>query len=146
LQNSVWRQKNKWRSKNKHHKLHRLPGPSVVFKISKTFQETQKKYESNEQLKRRLSEFLLFKKNTPTAQFGAKDKPLTNAGHFNGMMHAGLTFDLSIFYTIEGSNPKTIKLYGIYSHDEAGTGTPPNIKRQQSLSSRFKQQVFEKEK
>jgi mRNA-degrading endonuclease YafQ of YafQ-DinJ toxin-antitoxin module len=85
---------------------------------------------------------VLAKKQNPVQQVGGKDKPLSNAGQFDGMMHCGLTFDVSVFYRIEGSNPKVLKLYGLFSHDESGTGSPASIKRQKSLASKFNQQTF----
>lgn len=104
--------------------------------------ESAKKYANNEQVQKKLKEFLQFKIANPTQQFGGKDKPMSNKGHFEGMMHCGLTFDVSVFYRISGSNPRIISIYGLFSHDESGTGQPPNIKRQKSLASRFNQQVF----
>lgn len=52
------------------------------------------------------------------------------------MGHAGLTRDISIFYTVQGK-PPTFKLYGIFSHRETGTGTPPNLKKQRTISKQL---------
>ena len=55
---------------------------------------------------------------------------------------AHLTQDISVFYTIEGRNPTVIKLFGVFSHADSGTGTPSNIKRQQAVGKQMKNQVF----
>lgn len=98
--------------------------------------------QTTSRFKKRLKEFLDFKMENPTQQFGGKDRPLLNAGPFEGMMHCGMTQDVSVFYRVSGSNPKIIKIYGLFSHAESGTGQPGNIKRQKNLASRFNQQNF----
>lgn len=84
-----------------------------------------------------LKEFLAFKRAHPLLPFGAKDRPFKHEP-LKGIYHAGLTFDASILYTIEGSNPNIITLYGVFSHDEIGTGQPRNPNRQKQLFKRIK--------
>jgi hypothetical protein len=79
-------------------------------------------------------------------KFGSKDYKLGN--HFDkgvpGLLHAGLTHDKSIFYTISGSgDTRHIHLYGIYGHDEAGIRQPGNINKQKSLAKKLSNQDFE---
>jgi len=91
----------------------------------------------------RLKTFIDFKKQNPIAQFGKGDTMLgVPASPYGGLnlRHAHLTRDLSIVYTIEGKNPTIIKLFGIFGHDDLGTGTPMKMKNMQSMSSKFQNQ------
>lgn len=100
----------------------------------------------NTRVLRKLKEFIDFKRQNPLELFGGSDRPYT--GEFLKravpnlvMRHAHLTHDDSILYTIEGVDVKTIKLYGVFSHDDSGTGQPPNINRQQSLANKLSNQT-----
>ena len=97
-------------------------------------------------VKEAMKAFIAQKKTDPLSKFGSKDYPLGN--HFDkevpGILHAGLTHDKSVFYRLSGSgDTRHIHLYGIYGHDEAGFGQPPNIKKQKSLSKKLGNQEFE---
>jgi hypothetical protein len=50
---------------------------------------------------------------------------------------AHLSSDMSIVYELSGRNPTTIKLYGVFTHAQLGTGQPPNIKIQQNMAKRL---------
>jgi hypothetical protein len=54
--------------------------------------------------------------------------------------------DVSIVYKLEGKEPRKLKLYGFFSHEDLGTGQPPKQKIQQKTGKRLKTQVFEKRK
>jgi hypothetical protein len=56
-----------------------------------------------------------------------------------GIAHYHVTQDLSLVYRTEGN---TTYLFGIYSHADLGTGTPPKIKTQQSAATRFSNMSF----
>ena len=93
-----------------------------------------------------LTKFKKSKFADPLKDYGNKDYPLGN--HFEkqvpGILHAGLTHDKSVFYTLSGAgDTRHIHLYGIYGHDEAGIGQPPNIKKQNSLAKKLGNQEFE---
>ena len=81
---------------------------------------------------------------SPLEPFGPTDQPfsahgiLKHAVSGENMKHAHLTHDISILYTMQGQ-PPLIKLYGIFSHDELGTGQPPKIKDQKRVISRLSQ-------
>jgi hypothetical protein len=47
---------------------------------------------------------------------------------------------------LEGKEPRKLKLYGFFSHEDLGTGQPPKQKIQQKTGKRLKTQVFEKRK
>jgi|688.fasta_scaffold301902_3 hypothetical protein len=87
--------------------------------------------------------FMDVKRSDPNAQFGSSDKSFERDGKFGmaapGIRHAHITFDLSIVYRVEGRN---IYLYGFFTHDELGTGTPPNRAKQTSMASQFKNATF----
>ncbi len=110
-----------------------LPAPqaSVIVETCPLFDETFTRHiVDNDQLRRKLDEFIAFKKSNPLARFGSSDKGDTGVifdKEVPGIKHAHLTFDLSIWYTLSGSNPKVIRLYAIMSHDESGTGQPVKV-------------------
>lgn len=116
----------------------------VNFKKSKQFDLTFSKWsENNSSLKQKLVDFINTKSNNPIEKFGASDYPFSNTGSYSGLQHAHLTQDLSLVYSIAGSNPVDIFLYGIYSHAELGTSRPPNIKVQKSMGTKIKNMFFE---
>ena len=91
----------------------------------------------------RIQEFLSFKMANPGQPWG-KDTPFTAAGPLARALpklrHVHLTRDLSLFYTIGGRDPAVIRLYGVFSHADSGTGTPGNINRQRSLARQLDNQ------
>lgn len=87
--------------------------------------------------------WLKAKLNEPLKLIG-NDKPFSGGGHYAGLSHAHLGGDVSIVYKLEGKDPRKLKLFGFYSHDELGTGQPAKQKIQQKVSRRLTTQVFEK--
>lgn len=87
--------------------------------------------------------FMDVKRANPTQPFGSSDTPFTGGGKFQkavpGLRHAHLTQDLSVVYRVDGNN---IYLYGFFTHQELGTGTPGNIRRQDSMADRFSNVTF----
>ena len=83
------------------------------------------------------------KRNDPQQAFGANDKLFKTNGNFGsvipGLRHAHITGDLSIVYLITGD---IISLYGFFTHDELGTGQPPNMNRQRSSAAKFSHEKF----
>ncbi len=111
----------------------------ATFKKSKLFNKT---FEKQDKLtKSKFADFAKFKGENPLQQFGKSDYAFRNNGHFAGLWHAKLTFDKSIVYKHEAG---TIYLYGIFSHDDLGTGQPANISKQRSMGEKLRGQVFER--
>lgn len=116
----------------------------------KEFAKTLDNYSSQKELlKRKLIDFVRFKSTSPYngrgpdgSKFGSSDYLLGAEGKFRdipGIAHAHLTFNISIVYHIEGD---VLRLYGIYSHDDMGTGMPPNANRQQQKVDMWKRINF----
>lgn len=117
------------------------------FQVSPLFRETfAAKTQSNPALKSKVEQFLQVKGQDPTQQFGASDKPFRSGGIFANAVpkirHAHLTHDLSMVYTVEGGTDPVIRLYGIFSHDDMGTGQPQNLNRQRGVATKFAGQGF----
>lgn len=94
------------------------------------------------QVKEKVEEFMKFKAENPISKFGSKDGGFTNPAVFPGINHAHITRDVSIFYSVEGINPRKINMYGVFTHKQSGTGTPQNINIQKSLTKTMQNQVF----
>lgn len=103
---------------------HQPPTRLVRFMGSDTFRETLAKFAANAQVLQALRNFIDFKRQNPLQQAGGKDRPFVGNGPLGGYIHAGLTRDISIIYTVSGRDPHVIKLFGLYSHNDIGTGTP----------------------
>lgn len=108
---------------------------------------TISKYSNQKKLiVKRLKEFILHKLKYPTngsipgqfPGFGSNDKKFKTTGNFGretrGIAHAHLTHNISIVYLVDGDK---LNLYGVYTHDAIGTGNPPDINRQQQVSSQW---------
>jgi len=102
------------------------------------FDETlAKKSRQAPNVETKLQEFITAKQQNPIQSWGSKDKPFPADGPIGRMFpklrYAHLTSDIILFYTMEGRDPITFKLYGVFSHDDIGIGMPRNINRQKSL-------------
>jgi hypothetical protein len=119
----------------------------VKFQTGPLFDQTwRSRSENNASLKNKLSQFVQVKSQEPTASFGSSDKPFKSGGFFTNaipkLRHAHLTHDLSLVYALEGGADPVIRLYGVFSHDDLGTGNPPNKNRQRSMASQLAGQTF----
>ena len=119
----------------------------VKIRISPLFLTTaQEKFKAYSGLKEKFDTFIKTKEENPMAPFGSKDAMFSGEGNFTKavpkLRHAHLTHDVSIFYRLSGANPTLIDLFGIFSHDESGTGQPANIKKQKSLAKSLANQDF----
>lgn len=105
-----------------------------------------------ELLSRRLIDFMKLKTDSPHngaapdgKKFGDTDKRFRSGGKFtgkvDGISHAHLTHNISIVYLIRNDS---LYLYGIYTHDDIGTGTPSNINRQEQMAGRWSRTEFTK--
>lgn len=90
-------------------------------------------------IKDRLKEFIAQKMSNPTAKFGKDDKPFVDVIPAN---HAKLTSNISIVYTLSGSNPRELRLYGVFAHDDIGTGQPSNQRKQKNFAAKMNNQMF----
>lgn len=115
---------------------------AVIFKKSKLFDKTFKGYKNDKRIVEAFKEFIGAKEKNPEQRFGSKDYKF-KSGVLSEYYHAGLTFDVSIIYRTsrEGSD-YVFRLYGLFSHDESGTGTPPNTNRQRALLTKLDNQEF----
>ena len=119
----------------------------VKFQWCKLFQDTfTEKAKLNPELNKTFKEFLILKSQNPTQPYGSRDASFSGEGNFNKavpkLRHAHLMHDLNLCYTISGKDPTLIKLYGVFKHDEMGTGQPANIKRQKSVATAMANQTF----
>ena len=119
----------------------------ATFQVSPLFRETlASKTQSNTALRDKVEQFIRIKTQDPTQQFGSSDKPFRSGGIFSNAVpkirHAHLTHDLSMVYTVSGGDNPVIRLYGIFSHDDMGTGQPQNLNRQRGVASQFAGQSF----
>jgi hypothetical protein len=93
-----------------------------------------------------LGAFIQAKSENPNQPYRSSDKanpagtPLATA--IPKIKHAHLTHDVSVFYTMMGSNPNELRLYAVLSHDDSGSGQPPNPKKQKSLGAKMSNQTF----
>lgn len=120
---------------------------NVKIKQCPFFKETSAKHmPGNTAIQKSFENFIRTKVENPIASYGSSDKnnpagtPM--AREIPKIRHAHLTRDLSIFYTVSGSDPSELKLYAILSHDDAGTGQPVNFKKQKSIARKMANQEF----
>ena len=118
---------------------------AVTVKTCPLFWETYNKYKNNLKVVEAFNAFRKFKETNPIGKYGSTDYPFRNE-ILSGISHAHLTHNVSILYTVSGSNPHILKLIGFFSHDESGTGQPTSFKRQQQLRKRINQQIFNERK
>jgi addiction module RelE/StbE family toxin len=119
---------------------------SVVFRTCSLYDQTESNYiKANPKLKETILNFIEHKTANPLAPYGSKDYPFVGAGHFKGLLHAHLTHDLSIIYTVSGRDPHVISLYMIANHADLGTSKgQPNSKKQAQVGKKLGQQTFNK--
>ena len=110
-------------------------GQKVVFQRTDLFNETFKKYATNEAVQTRFQEFIKLKRENPMQPFGSVDERFRADGPLgqSGVTHCHLTHNVNLIYTKSGSNPMLIQLIWIGVHDELGTGMPKNPKKQKII-------------
>jgi len=112
---------------------------TITFKRSKLFNKTFEKIE--QQVKKKFADFIDWKTKNPTQPFGGSDYAFSNRSALAGYWHAHLTRDMSLVYRFENG---VFYLYGIFSHRDLGTGTPPNLQKQKQSGQKFDNQTFER--
>lgn len=110
---------------------------TATFKTCKLFTKTLSS--SDSRIQARFKEFAKWESQYPNEKFGSSDYPFAGSGKLAGFWHAKLSFDVSIIYRCEKN---IIYLYGVFTHDEAGTGQPANKNKQSSLRSKLDNQSF----
>lgn len=131
-----------WKGHDKHEKKQEiptdLPNTGLPIQYEKSYPKTL--FKKTQAVKNAAQAFADYKSKTPTGRWGKSDKPFESSSPLSGFKHAHLDFDISMVYKIDGGK---LKLYGLYSHDDLGTGTPGNINKQKSMGARFNNAVFE---
>lgn len=84
--------------------------------------------------------FLDAKTANPTEMWNASDKRASHS--LSSFYKAHLTHDDSIIYTYD-QQENVLRIYGIWSHDEMGTGQPPNYAKIVKFADRLSNQIFE---
>lgn len=102
------------------------------------------KVKSNRVLQNKLIEFLIKKTKDPLTPVG-NDRPLTSKGVYAsampGIWHAHLNLDISVWYVYVGGVKPAIRLYGLFTHDETGTGPTPKIQKQKTMATKMANQT-----
>jgi mRNA-degrading endonuclease YafQ of YafQ-DinJ toxin-antitoxin module len=120
------------------------PG-ETLFRRSDLYRRTKTlRVDPYDKIRRKFQEFMHAKRNDPRAPFGSSDKPFVSQGKFGtqipGLRHAHITHNISVVYRVVGNQ---LYLYGFFTHDDLGTGNPPNLKRQNTLAQTMSNQGFE---
>lgn len=120
----------------------------VQFQWCKLFKDTfSEKSKQTPDLLAIFNEFRKVKEQDPTKPFGSRDTSFISAGNLAQrvpkLRHAHLLHDLNLCYTVSDKDPTIIRLYGVFKHDELGTGQPANIKRQKNVATAMANQSFE---
>ena len=116
-------------------------GPNdVQVMVCPLFDNTFEKHRDS--IEQKLNAFIDHKRHNPLKPFGKVDYPFTGDGPLHGVHHAHLTRDISILYNLTGRDPRQLRLYGVFTHDESGTGRPGKINLQRQLKTRIDQQPF----
>lgn len=115
---------------------------AVRFLICPLFTETYAKH-NTPRIREAFANFLKVKSQNPLQPYGNGDRPSPVFKHeIPGILHSHLTHDISIWFTISGRDPHIIKLFGIFTHDESGTGNNPGTKVAQKLAKKMARQDF----
>jgi len=109
--------------------------PNVKVEVKPALKDTLRDNIRIPGLLQKYNTFVEHKKLMPTIPFGSSDKKFV--GTLSAYSHAHLTRDLSIIYSISGKNPTVLTLYGIWSHDDIGTGQPTNPKRMKQMDKKL---------
>ena len=111
---------------------------SAVMDPGPDFDETYLRY--HRLIGTRWPQWLAAKLENPLRSIG-KDEPFNPNSLLAGYMHAKLDDDISVVYKLVGSNPRMLKVYGFYSHEDIGT--MGKRRKQQMAARRWASQIFE---
>ena len=116
--------------------------PSVVFRTCELYDKTLAIRAREQGIGQKLIDFKNTKLENKMQPFGKTDRAFSNEGNFAGLRHAHITPDVSIVYRLHSNNPSYIDLYGLFTHDELGTGQPPHLRTQSSMGKKLAGQQF----
>jgi len=126
------------------------PNPAVVFSEGPLWMESVVSARKDTiNILQKIKEFMDYKSQNPLALFGGKDTPLAGVSgspyskYLPKARKAHLTPDISIIYELSGKNPTTIKLLGVFTHADLGTGMPANKKRSEQMAKRLAREDLE---
>ena len=96
-------------------------------------------------LVKKTSELLEKKRQDPHGKLSNDDYPLGTSGgfaSFPGLMHVPVSHNLRLWYAVvpvkKGKETEhQVRAFGVYTHDETGTGSPPNIALQKATALRM---------
>lgn len=120
-----------------------MASPSnVVFQTGKLWDESlTAAIKDSPNVIQKIEEFRRVKQENPLAPFGGSDSSFSSSGLFKQALpkarKAHLTQDISIIYELSGKNPTVIKLYGVFTHANLGTGQPANKKIQKNMAKKL---------
>lgn len=113
-----------------------------IYKDPRRFSRSLKeKSKGNKLVLKKVEEFITEKINSPKQSLSVGDTPLTG-GHLKDsrLWHYDIGKSLRLYYrTDETPNEIQIKFYGVFTHEETGTGTPPNQQKQKSFAQSVEQ-------
>lgn len=112
--------------------------PSIVVDLGPDFNETYQRYQHI--VGARWPQWLAAKMDSPLRSIG-KDTQFVSGSPLAGYMHAKLDDDISVVYRLQGINPRRLKIYGFYSHEDLGS--MGKTRKKQAMRDRFSRQVFE---
>jgi addiction module RelE/StbE family toxin len=83
-----------------------------------------------------LTDFLKFKKTNPKQPYNTNDDALKGGELKNvGLRHFDIGREYRLYYrVVEDSDSIKVILYGVFTHEETGTGRPPNQNKQKSFA------------
>jgi hypothetical protein len=113
--------------------------PDTIVDRGPEFSQTLKRYPS---IADRFDSWIKAKMASPLSLIGY-DKPFVPKSPYAGLMHAHMDDDVSVVYRLVGRDPRHIKVYGFYSHEDLGTNKASKPRIQQNVSRRLLSQVFE---
>lgn len=124
--------------------------PSVVFINGPLWEESLvAAIKDTPNIIKKILEFKTFKEQDPLAQYGPKDSAMGSvkgspyAKYLPKARKAHLTPDISIIYELSGKDPTVIKLYGVFTHADLGTGQPPNVRKSAQMAKRLSRESIE---
>jgi mRNA-degrading endonuclease YafQ of YafQ-DinJ toxin-antitoxin module len=123
--------------------------PNVVFDYGSAWIESlETAIKDSPNILQKIEEFRKIKQENPLANYGSNDKPFVSDGVYKQYIPKGrkahLNRDISIIYELSGKNPTVIKLYGVFTHAQLGTGQPPNINIQKNMAKKLAREDIEK--
>lgn len=115
-----------------------IPSDTVFYRCSMYKPTYNARVKNFPRIRAKVANWMHIKRANPYQIVGSSDKPFRPDGVFGrlypGLWKTHLTHDLSTVYRVNGKN---VYLFGFYTHDDLGIGTPPNPNKQQALARKF---------